>query len=229
VCSARQTLTGPSIELILSDDSDPSCGTGVSWLAGNPDGLHGRLLLKGPPSCGRESAVARRKSAPPADSQDAGSRTEVPVTHGGRRTASGADSRHRTAWRTAQSVFPAKLWRSCHVSLVPEYAPRTNCAIPFLTNGLPQCRNAYRRRFPDGYAPVGGPRFHALTAGTRAFPIRLEFPGRRTSATRRARCLGGGGRTSGGCKRGTAHLARIPGPGTRNMRTATPAVRRLTP
>ena len=55
--------------------------------------------------------------------------------------------------------------RSCGeaaiVSLVPEYAPRTNCAIPFLTNGLPQCRNAYRRRSPDGYAPVGGPRFHA--------------------------------------------------------------------
>src|SRR5262245_63657729 len=66
-----------------------------------------------------------------------------------------------------QSVFPAKLWRSRHVSLVPEYAPRTNCAIPFLTNGLPQCRNAYPRRFPDGYAPVGGPRLHALTRPAR--------------------------------------------------------------
>src|SRR5262249_23798543 len=29
------------------------------------------------------------------------------------------------------------------------------------------CRNAYPRRFPDGYAPVGGPRFHALTRPAR--------------------------------------------------------------
>jgi hypothetical protein len=70
---------------------------------------------------------------------------------------------------------------------------------------------------------------HALPAPARErFGIGLEFPGRRTSATRRARCLGGGGRTIGGCRRGNAHLARLRAPGTRKMRTAPPAVRRLT-
>jgi site-specific recombinase XerD len=44
---------------------------------------------------------------------------------------------------------------------------------------LPQCRNAYRRRFPDGDAPVGGPRFHALARPVcelRALPSRLKSP-----------------------------------------------------
>src|SRR5262249_11225945 len=63
---------------------------------------------------------------------------------------------------------------------------------------------------------------HALLAAGESCPV-LEFPGRRASATPRARCTEGGGRTSGGCRRGRGHLARMPAPGTRTM------VRRLAP
>src|SRR5262249_24244869 len=39
--------------------------------------------------------------------------------------------------------------------------------------------------------------------------MRLELPGRRTSARRRARSLGGGGRTIGGCRHGLEYAERV--------------------